>query len=126
MSVRPLFFGCAISAITLSQAMAAPFCVEMTGIPLQCLYVDPASCQLEANRNGGRCAVNPAEFVTPVTASQYCLLEAGNVVSCIYPDYADCAQDAQRRGGACTAAIPAAPPGPPLRPGADPYEVKRP
>lgn len=126
MFVRPILFGCAVGAVTLSQAMAAPFCVQVTGVPLQCLYVDPGLCQQEANRNGGRCAANPAEFVTPVTALQYCLVDAGNVASCIYPDHADCDREAALHGGACIAATPTPPPGPPLKPGVDPFAVERP
>ncbi len=126
MILRTVLLGCGLATLGLSSAMAAPFCVQMTGIPLQCLYIDPALCQKEALRNGGRCAVNPAEFVTPVTASQYCLVEAANVVACIYPDRADCDAESRRRGGACVAATPVPPPGPAFAPGVDPYELNRP
>ncbi|MDR3434981.1 hypothetical protein [Telmatospirillum sp.] len=126
MIVRPALLACFIGAVTASQAVAAPFCVQLTGIPLQCLYVDPTSCQQEANRTGGRCAANPAEFVAPVSTSQYCLVGAGNTASCVYPDQADCNKEAIRQGGACIAATQPSPPGPSPRPGVDLYEIKRP
>jgi hypothetical protein len=126
MIARPILIGCVAMVAALSRAAAAPYCVEQTGIPLQCLYVDPALCQHEAHRVNGRCAANPGEFVTPETALQYCVVESGNVVSCIYPDYTDCERDAVAQGGACVAAIPKPLPTPAPAAGVDPYEVKRP
>jgi len=122
--------GCAAILATASSAGASPFCVQVTGIPLQCLYVDPGACQREAVRQGGLCASNPAEFKTTVNGvngSQFCVIESGNVVSCAFGDRATCTTEANRRRGACIAATPA-PPGPtasaPLS--SDPFEVKRP
>jgi hypothetical protein len=87
-------------------ALSAPFCVEVTGIPLQCLYVDVNICQREAIRLGGACAVNTAEFHTPTAPGQFCLLQSAGAASCVYPDRASCDVEAQRHGGACTAAAP--------------------
>jgi len=101
--------------------------VQVTGIPLQCLYVDPASCQREAARQGGICASNPAEFKTPAGGEQFCVVESGYVTSCAYSNRATCSSDAIKRGGACIAATP-----PPAGPTAsaplssDLFEVKRP
>jgi hypothetical protein len=89
-----------------SAALAAPFCVNVTGIPQQCLYVDAANCQREASRLGGRCTANPAELMTPVSAARYCLALGGGIMSCVYPAYADCETDAGRLGGACIATPP--------------------
>lgn len=129
---RPLRISGGIAALVLATlpmsrpAQAAPFCVQVSGIPDQCLYVDPAQCQREATRQGGRCGLNPAESVTPLSPVPYCLVMAGNQVSCLYPDRSHCDADAVRQGGACVAAIPPAPLAPAPAAGADPYALKRP
>ena len=123
-------FGC-LGAVALlaagSGAEASPFCVEVTGSPLQCMYADPASCQKEANRQGGICASNPAEFKTPAGGEQFCVVQSGTVVSCAYSNRATCNSESARVGGACIAATPP-PPSPtasaPLS--SDLFEVKRP
>jgi hypothetical protein len=121
MAHKPIGFGLIIVLVTASQALAAPFCVQLTGFPLQCLYSDPASCQQEANRMGGRCTANPAEFKTPAGGSQFCVVQSGNVASCVYPDRASCDTEANRINAACIAATPTTPPQ-----AVDPYELKRP
>lgn len=103
------------------QVYASPFCVELTGFPLQCLYIDPAMCQHEADRLGGICTANPAEFTTPVGGSAFCVVEPGNVATCAYADRRTCSSDGRQKNGACIAATPAQPPK-----ATDPYEVKRP
>jgi len=100
---------------------ASPFCVEVTGIPLQCLYADPAMCQHEADRLGGICAANPAEFKTPIGGSPFCVVESGNVATCAYADRGSCLRDGNQKAGTCVAATPATPPK-----ATDPFEVKRP
>lgn len=109
-------------------ASAAPYCVTVTGIPQQCHYVDPALCQREAQRLGGRCTANAAEILTPVTASRYCLAQAGNILSCVYAAHADCETDAGRLGGACIAATPPSSnlPGLSPTPGVDLFAIRRP
>ncbi|MFV3129071.1 hypothetical protein [Niveispirillum sp. KHB5.9] len=107
-------------------AAAAPYCVKVTGIPDQCLYVDPVSCQREANRAGGRCTTNAREFEAPVAAQPYCLATAGNVMSCVYAVHADCETDAKRQGGTCIASKRPASPQPVAQPGQDPFAVTRP
>ncbi|KPF84701.1 hypothetical protein IP70_14175 [alpha proteobacterium AAP38] len=108
------------------MAAAAPFCVKVTGVPAQCLYVDPAACQREADRAGGRCVTNEREFERPIAALPYCLARAGNVMSCVYPAYADCETDARRLGGTCVAARLPPRPGPVKEPGTDPFAITRP
>jgi hypothetical protein len=124
---KRIILGCAAIVVTASGATASPYCVEVTGIPLQCLYVDPALCQHEAARQGGICSSNPAEFKTPVAVAPFCVVESGNVVSCAYSDRGTCNTAAIQHGGACLAATPA-PPGPtasaPLA--SDLFAVKRP
>jgi hypothetical protein len=127
---KPIMLGClgyAAILVTGSGANASPFCVQVTGVPLQCLYADPASCQKEANRQGGICASNPAEFKTPVGGAQFCVVQSGTVVSCAYTSRATCNTESARVNGACIAATPA-PPGPtaPAPLSADLFEVKRP
>lgn len=114
--------ACAILAISLQPALAAPFCVENTGIPAQCLYVDPGQCQSEANRTNGRCVANGASFPLPQGQSPYCVVESGTAISCVYPDLATCRQESARRHGACLAA----PPPPALHAAPDPFAVQRP
>ena len=109
-----------------SQAIAAPYCVNVTGIPLQCLYVDPAACQAEALRQHGECDANPEEVKAPARAQAFCLVQSGNVLSCIYPDRADCDRDSKTMKGACMPALPTPQGVPAPAPGVDPYQVKRP
>lgn len=115
-----------IAGMTLQQqAAAAPFCLDLAGVPLQCLYVDPGTCESEAIRQKGRCVANPDEVkVPPMAAAPYCLVLSGNIVSCVYPDHATCQGEALRRGGACVAAPPEAAPA--IRPAPDPFQLKRP
>jgi hypothetical protein len=124
---KRFILGCAAIVVSASSAGASPYCVQVTGIPLQCLYVDPASCQKEANRQGGICASNPAEFKTPIGGDQFCVVQSGTVVSCAYTNRATCNAESARVNGACIAATPA-PPSPtasaPLS--SDLFEVKRP
>lgn len=109
-----------------APVVAAPFCVQVAGIPDQCLYVDPAPCQREAERQGGRCGANPDEVKTPISSVPYCLVMAGNQISCLYPDRGHCDADAVRQGGACVAALPAPPTSPAPAAGVDPFALKRP
>ena len=127
MTLHRNFIAAGFSLLFGAQAIAAPFCVQVTGIPDQCLYVDPAQCQNEALRQKGQCIANAAEVKAPPRAQAFCLVQSGNVLSCIYPDRADCDRDSRIMKGACmpalpgTSGLPTAPP-----PGEDPYAVKRP
>ena len=113
--------GVLLAASFVVQARAAPFCVQVTGIPLQCLYTDPGDCQREADRQGGRCAANPDEFRTPAGGLAFCVVQAGVAASCLYPDYSSCLDHASLVHGACVQATPAAPPKV-----VDPYQNQRP
>jgi len=115
--ISPILIG----VLAAGSAVASPFCVELTGIPLQCMYADPAQCQHEADRLGGICAANPGEFATPVGGMPFCTVESGNVANCAYPDRGSCDTDSRRKKGTCIAATPGKPPI-----ATDPYEVKRP
>jgi hypothetical protein len=109
-----------------SRALAAPYCVDVTGIPQQCLYVDPAACQADALRQKGQCVGNANEVQAPPRSQAFCLVQSGNVLSCIYPDRDDCDKDSARIKGACIPAIPGTAGLPTPPPGVDPYQVKRP
>jgi hypothetical protein len=126
--MKRYLFAIALALGCSPAALAAPFCVNVTGIPQQCLYADPANCQREAHRLGGRCTANPAELMTPVSAARYCLAQGGGVMSCVYPAYADCETDAGRLGGACIATPPpsSALAGISPTPGVDLFAARRP
>jgi len=113
---------CAILLLSVQPALAAPFCVENTGLPPQCLYVDPGQCQAEADRINGRCTANAESFTVPQGQSAFCVVESGNAISCVYADLATCRQESARRHGACLAA----PPPPALHTAPDPFAVQRP
>lgn len=115
-----------LSLLISAQAFAAPFCVDVTGIPQQCLYVDPSACQAEAQRQRGQCVANINEVHAPPRSQAFCLVQSGNVLSCIYPDREDCDRDSVRMKGACMPAIPGTSGLPAPAPGTDPYAVKRP
>ena len=125
MNPRKLLFA-ALGAAYSAGAAAAPFCVDVTGLPQQCLFVDPNSCRTEATRQGGQCVANANELQTPPRSQAFCMVTAGNAMSCTYPDRADCDRDSVRLKGVCVpsnnpdATIPAP------APGVDPYQVKRP
>ena len=109
------------AVLVAGQAAAAPFCVQVEGLPLQCLFVDPGQCRQEADRQGGICAANPAEFTTPAGGMPFCTVESGNVSTCMYPDRASCDTEGRQRGGACIEAVPAKPP---IQP--NPYQIRLP
>jgi hypothetical protein len=113
----PLLIGLLASG----PAAASPYCVQLTGFPLQCMYVDPGQCQHEADRQGGICTANPAEYTTPVGGLPFCTIESGNVPNCAYADRQTCSAEAKRKNGTCVAATPKKAPT-----STDPFEVKRP
>ena len=125
MAMFRVALGCAFGLAAAAPAFAAPFCVDLEGFPLQCLYVDPSQCQDEATRLGGRCSANPQEVKTPPGPGQFCVVEAvGGAIACLYADRASCDDAAAERGEAC---IPTTqPPNPKLPPGHDPFALKRP
>ena len=127
MSTRRNLLIAAFSAVYSFGALAAPFCVDVTGLPQQCYYVDPTQCQAEAHRQNGQCIANANEIKTPPRSQAFCLITTGNAMSCTYPDRADCESDSSRLRGACIPSLntpDANTPAPP--PGVDPYQVKRP
>ena len=116
-TMLPLLIG----LLAAGPAAAAPYCVQLTGFPLQCMYVDPGQCQHEAEKQGGVCSANPAEYTTPAGGMPYCTIESGNVPNCLFADRQSCSAEAKRKNATCVAATPAKPPV-----ASDPYEIKRP
>ncbi len=111
-----------VASLAAGTAAASPFCIQMTGFPLQCMFVDPGQCQHEATRLGGICAANPAEFTTPPQGGQeFCVVESGTAATCAFADRSTCSEEAVRKNAACVEATPAKPPI-----AVDPYQVKRP
>ncbi len=61
-------------------AMAAPFCLTITGAAPQCVYVDGNQCQADAFRQNGACEPNSAEVKAPpaesVNTAWFCLSDS--------------------------------------------------
>lgn len=125
MTFRNLLIA-ALGAAYSAGAFAAPFCVDVTGLPQQCYFVDPNSCRLEAARQGGQCTANANELQTPPRSQAFCMVTAGNAMNCTYPDRAECDRDSTRFKGVCIPANTSDPTIPAPAPGVDEYQVKRP
>jgi hypothetical protein len=112
---------CGVVGFGTFRAEASPLCVQVTGQPSRCIYVDPSQCRIEAARQGGLCAANPAEFPITVSGSApFCVVESNLAMSCVYPDRRSCSEESVGRHGACVTALPRP------HPSVDPYEEKRP
>jgi hypothetical protein len=125
MTLRKLLIV-ALGAAYSAGAVAAPFCVDVSGLPQQCLFVDPNSCRAEALRQHGQCVANANELQTPPRSQAFCMVTAGNAMTCTYPDRADCDRDAVRLKGVCIQANSPDPSIPAPAPGVDPNRVQRP
>jgi hypothetical protein len=111
----------AMLAVIPFSAVAAPFCVETSAVPPQCIYFDAASCNARAKQMQGTCSANMSELHVTAGIGHYCLLTSDGVSSCIYPDRSDCDREAKHQQGVCVDA-----PNRPESPGADPYRYIRP
>jgi hypothetical protein len=92
---------------------AAPFCIESEALPAQCIYYDSASCNKEAIKQGGVCAVNTNEVRLTRNVGQYCVVTSQQVSLCIYSDRGSCMSAAALQHGACVRSPEAAPSGAP-------------
>ncbi|WP_119422671.1 hypothetical protein [Desertibaculum subflavum] len=92
------FVACAASG---APAAAAPFCLQATGVPPQCLFYDVAACRRQALRMNAVCGLNPKELMPPATGQRFCQVENGPVIQCLYPDRRSCDAATARRGGIC-------------------------
>ncbi len=80
MTLRKLLIV-ALGAAYSAGAVAAPFCVDVSGLPQQCLFVDPNSCRAEALRQHGQCVANANELQTPPRSQAFCMVTAGRLRS---------------------------------------------
>lgn len=96
------FLLLALLPIFYAQALqAAPFCVQVQGIPPECIYDDAVQCRKRAAELGGLCAPNAAEITIPAGTGRYCIVDSNRIVQCNYVDRTSCNNDAVRGGGAC-------------------------
>jgi hypothetical protein len=84
-------------------AMAAPFCLLITGAAPMCIYVDGAECARQADRQNGACEPNESEVRLPTSRiGEYCLVLPGGYSHCGYEDGIVCAREALTQKGICT------------------------
>lgn len=96
------FAGC----LAVTQAFAAPFCLEIPGGAKECIYYDGAACARDANRaTGATCAPNTREVqLQPRSDGNYCMVTGQGASVCGYADPTSCADAALRVHGACVKA----------------------
>jgi hypothetical protein len=97
----PLFALLALCVPT-APAHAAMFCVEVEGLPSQCIYDDPAQCRARATELAGICDLNPAQAQVRPGFGPFCLIYAGRTSQCVYSDRDGCeAEAARNRSSIC-------------------------
>jgi hypothetical protein len=100
--MKKLAVAAAILVSTSLSAMAAPFCLEITGTAPQCMYADGNECQADANRQNGACVPNPANVTLPTSRiGEFCMILPIGLTHCGYADGIACAQDALKQHGVC-------------------------
>jgi hypothetical protein len=100
--MRKLVAAAIILGSTSLSAMAAPFCLAITGAAPQCMYADGNDCQRDANRQNGACVPNPAEVTVPSSRmGEYCMILPVGFTHCGYADGNACARDALQEHGVC-------------------------
>src|ERR1700761_4489472 len=94
----------ALLVSTSFPAMAAPFCLQMPGGALQCIYADGNECSNDANKQNGACVPNPGETAVPISGGvgEYCMILPAGSTRCGYADGIACSQDALKQHGVCT------------------------
>ncbi len=80
---------------------AAPFCVEVQGLPKECNYYDAIQCRNRAAQAAGVCTANAAELQLQPGTGKYCLVDSNRVSMCRYADRTSCENDAIRQGAVC-------------------------
>ena len=109
--MRKLAAVAILFACTSVSAMAAPYCLSITGAAPMCMYSDGNECQLEANRQNGACIPNPAEVKLPASRiGEYCMILPIGFTHCGYADGNACARDALQQHGVCAKSAGAIPP----------------
>ena len=85
-----------------SSARAAPFCVAVTGLAPQCIYVDGNECQAQAARQNAACVPNPQDQSVPTSrVGDYCVILSAGGTRCGYADQNVCSRDALQQKGVC-------------------------
>lgn len=85
-----------------NMALAAPYCVNIQGMPSECYYDDANLCRERASEVSGLCKINPGEIELPSGYGNYCLVASGGIISCIYQDFDSCERVAINNNGICT------------------------
>ena len=82
-------------------SLAAPYCLNVLGVPPQCIYVDPSLCQRDAGKQGGTCDPQAGPGFMAIGSGRYCLSTTPGVATCGYYNYEACNDEARRLKGAC-------------------------
>ena len=93
--------ACALLALPAKPASAAPFCVQATGVPAQCLFHDVAACRKQAQRMNAVCGLNPKELMPPKAGQRFCQVDNGPLIQCMFADRRSCDAATARSGGIC-------------------------
>jgi hypothetical protein len=83
------------------SARSAPFCIEMEGVPQQCLYFDTKQCWQDAKKQRARCAVNVAELKNSETDNSICMEDSARQPVCGYQNLESCQGEASKRNAVC-------------------------
>ena len=89
------------SVLLPAAAEAAPFCLQATGVPPQCLFYDVAACRKQAQRMNAVCGLNPKEMIPPPAGQRFCQVDNGPVIQCMFVDRRSCDASSARTGGIC-------------------------
>jgi len=113
-SLRLLVGSCAVALVAClagtAPAQAAPYCLQIVGVPPQCMFGDVVQCHRESLRANGRCTVNPREVQLPkAPVGRFCLVQNGPIVECGYADRRTCDEEADRRLAICADTAPGTP-----------------
>ena len=83
-------------------AVAAPFCIEAQGVPLQCWYYEVKECQKAAGKQHARCSANIREIKVSGIGGSFCIVDSGNRPVCAFQNRESCeAVTATRSGSIC-------------------------
>lgn len=84
-----------------SEAFSAPFCIEVQGLPLECLYYDIGSCKQEAEKRDGYCSVNTEEIALTDQGAPYCIIDSSMMPICAFQGGESCNEEAAKRNAVC-------------------------
>lgn len=96
-----LLFIAILAVFFSSSANAAPFCMEINGLPDECIYYDPDLCLARARTQNGICSPNSREIRFDGGAGSYCLVLSGGSAECHYTDFRSCQQVARNNKALC-------------------------